>query len=112
MALNSTIICMAQDFVGTNNIEILLPKGQLGSRLDGGKDSASPRYVFVQMNPVTLKVFNSVDNAVLKHLVEDGSQIEPQFYCPIIPMILVNGCHGIGTGFSSSIPQYLSLIHI
>jgi len=106
MALNSTIICMAQDYVGTNNIEILLPKGQLGSRLDGGKDAASPRYVFVQMNPVTLKVFNTIDNAVLNHLVEDGSQIEPKFYCPIIPMILVNGCHGIGTGFSSSIPQY------
>lgn len=102
----STIIGMAQDFVGSNNIEIFTPKGQFGSRLEGGKDAASPRYVFVQMNPSTSKIFNRLDDPVLSHLEEDGSQIEPEYYVPILPMILVNGASGIATGYSCQVPQF------
>ena len=51
-SLMGTIINLAQDFVGSNNINLLQPIGQFGTRLAGGKDSASPRYIFTQMSPL------------------------------------------------------------
>ena len=105
-SLSGTIIGMAQSFVGSNNIELLLGKGQFGSRLGGGSDSASPRYIFVQMNPVTSKLFRKEDEAVLDWREEDGHLIEPVHYVPIISTLLVNGSQGIGTGYSTSIPKY------
>ena len=105
-SMTGTVISMAQDFVGTNNINLLLPRGQLGSRLEAGKDAASPRYVFVQMSELTPRIFRREDEPVLSYMEEDGVSIEPVNYIPIICMTLVNGSHGIGTGFSTSIPQY------
>jgi len=105
-SMNGTIISMAQDFVGTSNINFLLPKGQLGSRLEGGKDSASPRYVFVEMSEITSKIFRKEDDNVLSYMEDDGCSIEPVNYVPIISTLLTNGSNGIGTGFSTNIPQY------
>ena len=105
-SLNGAIVGMAQDYVGSNNINLLLPKGQFGTRLNGGKDSASERYIFTQMNPITTKIFNEYDNKILRYLDDDGTIVEPIFYAPIIPMILVNGTKGIGTGFSTDIMPY------
>jgi DNA topoisomerase-2 len=101
-----TIIGLAQDFVGSNNINLLLPNGQFGTRLQGGKDAASPRYIFTQLNPVTRTLFPKDDENVLRFLWEDNQKIEPEWYCPIIPMVLVNGAEGIGTGWSTKIPNY------
>lgn len=106
MSLNQTIIGMAQDFVGSNNINLLLPKGQFGTRLKGGKDHASTRYIFTALNPLTRMIFPLEDDAVLHYLEDDGTPIEPDFYVPIIPMVLVNGAKGIGTGYSTDILCY------
>lgn len=106
VSLSSAITSMAQDFVGSNNINLLLPKGQLGSRLQGGKDAASPRYTFVQMNPVTPLIFRPEDSPVLSYTSDDGVNTEPVYYVPVIPMALVNGLEGIGSGFSTSVPSY------
>lgn len=106
MSLNQTIVGMAQDFVGSNNINLLSPKGQFGTRMKGGKDSASPRYIFTVLNPMTRQLFPKEDDDVLNYLEDDGVSIEPQFYVPIIPMILVNGTKGIGTGYSTEIPCF------
>jgi DNA topoisomerase II len=100
MSLNKAIIGQAQEFVGSNNINVLLPNGQFGTRLEGGKDHASERYIFTQLNPITEFVFQKSDEPILNHLDDDGTLVEPDFYLPIIPMILVNGGKGIGTGFS------------
>lgn len=105
-SLQGTIIGMAQDFVGSNNLQLLEPRGQFGTRLLGGKDAASPRYIFTQLNDITRVVFNDFDNALLRYLHDDGCPIEPQFYAPIIPMVLVNGANGIGTGFSTQVACY------
>ena len=51
-------------------------------------------------------LFNEHDDAVLTFLEEEGQSIEPEHYLPIIPLCLVNGAEGIGTGWSTSIPQY------
>lgn len=105
-SLNGTIIKMAQNFVGSNNINLLQPIGQFGSRLLGGKDSASPRYIHTSLEKITSKIFKPSDQPILNYLDDDGLKVEPVFYTPIIPMILVNGSTGIGTGFSTNIPKF------
>ncbi len=105
-SLNGAIVNMAQTFVGSNNINLLEPNGQFGTRLQGGDDSASERYIFTQLNPLTRKIFPEADDAVLKYINDDGTIVEPEFYAPIIPFALINGISGIGTGFSCSIPAY------
>ncbi|EFO86230.1 CRE-TOP-2 protein [Caenorhabditis remanei] len=105
-SLMGTIVNLAQDFVGSNNINLLLPIGQFGTRLQGGKDSASARYIFTQLSPVTRSIFPAHDDNVLRFLYEENQRIEPEWYCPIIPMVLVNGAQGIGTGWSTNIPNY------
>jgi DNA topoisomerase-2 len=106
MSLNQTIVGMAQDFVGSNNINLLAPKGQFGTRMKGGKDFASPRYIFTALSNNTRQIFPKDDDNVLEYLEDDGVLIEPRFYVPIIPMILVNGTKGIGTGYSTDIPCF------
>ena len=105
-SLNAAIVGMAQDYVGSNNINLLMPNGQFGTRLQGGKDSASERYIFTQLNKITRYIYRKEDDAVLEYLEDDGFPVEPMFYVPIIPMILVNGGKGIGTGFSTDILSY------
>ena len=105
-SLSGTIVAMAQNFVGSNNINLLLPLGQFGTRNKGGKDSASPRYIFTNINKVTRHLFNSNDLPLMDYIVEEGQKIEPKYYIPIIPTILVNGSEGIGTGWSSNIPCF------
>ncbi len=106
MSLNGAIVGMAQNFVGSNNINILKPNGQFGTRLKGGKDAASSRYIWTMLEELTPIIYNPVDAPVLNQQDDDGMPIEPEFYAPIIPMILVNGAEGIGTGFSTKIPPY------
>jgi len=105
-SLNGAIINLAQNYVGTNNINLLMPEGQFGSRLEGGKDSAAPRYIFTYLSKITNILFNKEDIPLLKRNNDDGDLIEPVFYMPIIPTILVNGTVGIGTGWSTNIPQF------
>lgn len=106
MSLAGTIISMAQDFVGSNNINLLVPSGQFGTRLQGGNDHASARYIYTRMAPLTRLIFSPLDDPILKYLDEDGQRIEPEWYAPVIPMVLVNGASGIGTGWSTDIPNY------
>jgi DNA topoisomerase-2 len=105
-SLNGAIVNMAQNFVGSNNINILEPCGQFGTRLAGGDDSASERYIFTYLNPMTRMMFPELDDPILDYLNDDGTMVEPEFYVPVLPFCLVNGISGIGTGFSSSIPAF------
>lgn len=106
VSLQQAIIGMAQNYIGSNNLNLLLPIGQFGTRYMGGKDSASPRYIFTKLNPIINLVFNLYDIPLLHYLEDDGQSIQPEYYIPIIPMVLVNGACGIGTGFSTNIPCY------
>ena len=105
-SLQGTIVNLAQNFVGSNNLNLLEPSGQFGTRLAGGKDAASSRYIFTRLAPYTKKIFDPSDNEVLSYMVDDGQQVEPEFYVPVVPMILVNGAEGIGTGFSCYVPPF------
>jgi DNA gyrase/topoisomerase IV subunit B len=105
-SLQGAIVSMAQNFVGSNNLNLLYPDGNYGSRLLGGKDAASPRYIFTKLSDITPLIYDKRDSALLKYLNDDGIQIEPEWFMPVLPMVLVNGCEGIGTGYSTYIPPY------
>lgn len=105
-SLNGAIVNMAQNYVGSNNIHLLEPNGQFGTRLHGGDDSASERYIFTQLNTITRYIFPELDDHVLNYLNDDGTIVEPEYYVPIIPFALINGISGIGTGFSCNIPAF------
>lgn len=106
VSLQETIIGMAQNFTGSNNLNLLLPNGAFGTRALGGKDHSSARYISTQLNELTPLIYRPEDKCILNFLVDDGTVIEPETYAPIIPMILINGSKGIGTGFSTEIPCF------
>uniref|UniRef100_A0A8C9TJW9 DNA topoisomerase 2 n=1 Tax=Scleropages formosus TaxID=113540 RepID=A0A8C9TJW9_SCLFO len=106
VSLMMTIVNLAQNFVGSNNVNILQPLGQFGTRINGGKDAASPRYIFTMLSPLAKMLFPAVDSSLLKFLYDDNQKVEPEWYIPIIPMVLVNGAEGIGTGWACKIPNY------
>lgn len=105
-SLMQSIIGLAQDYVGSNNLNILIPHGGFGSRASGGKDAAAARYIFTELQPITKKVFSLLDNPLLKYLQDDEQTVEPEWYAPVLPMLLVNGCEGIGSGWSTNIPPF------
>lgn len=105
-SLQAAIVNMAQDFVGSNNINLLKPNGQFGTRTLGGKNAGSPRYIFTLLSDIAVKIFNPSDSNLLEYMDDDGYPVEPRVYYPIIPMVLVNGALGIGTGFSTNIPCF------
>ena len=106
MSLEQGIITLAQDYMGSNNLSLLEPLGSFGTRLSGGKDSAAPRYIYTRLREITKDIFMKNDSEILNYLNVDGYVVEPDYYLPIIPHILLNGTEGIGTGWSTSIPKF------
>jgi DNA topoisomerase-2 len=106
VSLADTIVKLAQDYVGSNNMNLLEPCGQFGTRLQGGKDASQTRYIFTHLSQDAQKVFDPLDEPVLNYLDDDGRSIEPEYFVPVLPMVLINGTEGIGTGFSTYVPPY------
>lgn len=110
ISIGEAIIHMAQAYIGTNNINLLQPNGLFGTRENcrTGNDSnhAATRYIFSCLEPIARAIFLKEDDALLSYLDDDGKSIEPKFYQPILPMLLVNGSSGIGTGWSCDVPKY------
>lgn len=106
VSLTEAIVGMAQNFVGANNINLLSPNGQFGTRLQGGKDAASARYIFTALEPVQAALIHKADDPALSWLEDDGQKVEPEYYMPVLPMLLVNGTEGIGTGYSTFVAPY------
>lgn len=105
-SLQGAIVNMAQDFIGSNNINLLQPIGQFGTRHLGGKDAAQSRYIHTQLSDITFNIFDKNDNPLLSYNDDDGVLVEPKYYVPCLPMLLVNGSSGIGTGWSTEIPSF------
>jgi DNA topoisomerase-2 len=105
-SLTATIVGMAQNFVGSNNINLLAPIGQFGSRLMGGKDAASARYIHTHLEQIVEAIFRKEDDSILEYIEDDGLIVEPETYLPVVPLLAINGCVGIGTGFSTEIPPH------
>lgn len=103
-SLNETIIGLAQNYAGSNNLNYFKPNGQFGSRLSS--DASAPRYIFTEFTDSFRKIFKKEDDIILNHLDSDGQPIEPDFYLPILPNILINGSRGMGTGYATHILKH------
>lgn len=103
-SLATTMINMAQDFVGSNNCSLLVPEGMFGTRHT--PKAAAPRYIFTRVDPLTRSLFSPKDTPILEHATEDGAAIEPVVYYPLVPLVLCNGASGIGTGWSTFCPCF------
>jgi DNA topoisomerase II len=103
-SIEDTIVTLAQTHPGTNNLNLLSPEGQFGSRLT--PEAASSRYIFTKLSPNFRKLFLKEDDCTLSYLDDDGDPIEPRYYVPILPTVLVNGSTGVGTGYASNILCY------
>ena len=106
VSMQDTIVNMAQDFAGSNNMPLFMTQGAFGSRMQNGKDAASARYIYTSLREHTRKIFPGADDEVLQYPLEEGSRVQPRFYVPTIPLLLLNGAHGIGTGFATKLPCF------
>ncbi len=105
-SMQGTIVGLAQEFVGSNNVALLEPIGQYGTRLCGGSDVASARYIHTRLAPLARALFPKADDAILEYETDDGTAVQPKHYLPILPLVLINGATGIGTGYSTSVPCF------
>lgn len=103
-SMNSAVVGLAQDFPGSNNYPFLQKHGQFGSRLSA--EPAAPRYIHLNLHDNWDKFFNKIDQEIVDILVEEGQEIEPKFFIPVIPTLLLNGSAGIGNGFATQIMPY------
>ena len=102
--IGNVITNLAQNYVGSNNINLLEPIGQFGNRLS--PISAAHRYIFTKQSIDFRKLFKKEDDLILEHNYDDEQRIEPKYYLPILPVVLINGTQGIGTGFASKVLSY------
>jgi DNA topoisomerase II len=112
-SIQGAIVNMAQNFVGSNNVNLLTPSGPFGTRRMGGVDAASAHYIFTKLESIARTIFHPDDDELLNYSNDYGSTVEPEFYVPVIPLALCNGAEGVGTGtgagWSSKIANYSPL---
>ncbi|EQD55358.1 protein containing DNA topoisomerase, type IIA, subunit A or, partial [mine drainage metagenome] len=104
--LDDVIVGIAQDFVGSNNVRLITKSGQFGSRSAGGKDAAQSRYGHTKPEKILPYLIREEDDPLLTYKIDENEHVEPEIYYPIIPWVLINGAYGIGTAWSTFIPNY------
>ena len=100
-SLDGVVVNLAQDFPGTNNIPLLQKKGNFGTRF--APEASASRYIFTYGSDIFFKLFKKEDCPILISQTFEGDQIEPRFYVPTLPLILINGSEGISSGFAQKI---------
>ena len=96
-SLENAIITMAQKF--KNNSPLLDEVGQFGSLRS--PQAGAPRYIGTKLNTNFKLLYKDFD--LLEYKEEEGESIEPKYFLPVIPTILINGSSGISVGFSTNI---------
>lgn len=98
------LVNMNQDFPGANNMPLFDKYGQFGTRLN--HEASSPRYISTKLGDTFKKIFDPADNLILDEQFDDGDKIEPKFYLPKLPLLLINGSLGTGNGYASETLPY------
>lgn len=108
-SLDGVVVTLGQDFAGSNNIPLLQKFGNFGTRCI--HEASAPRYIFARGSDQFFKLFKKEDDEILEQQTFEGSRIEPRFYVPTLPMLLVNGSEGVSSGFAQKIlsrnPEFL-----
>lgn len=99
-----TVINMAKDFPGTNNVPLIRKEGQFGSFID--HDNSSARYIEAEIHDNYRAFFKTEDDDILSHQYDQGKKIEPYYLYPIIPIVLVNGARAVGSGYGTKFPGH------
>lgn len=99
--VSGVIVNTSKNYTGSNNLPLLVSKGDFGTRMK--KVSAAPRYIFTHKQPYFDSIIMKEDDDILVKQIFEGKEIEPRYFSPIIPLILVNGSSGVGTGFSNDV---------
>lgn len=103
-SLANTVTRMAQDFPGARSYPLLRPEGQFGTRSNGGKDFASPRYTYTKLNQrLCYQLFPVADDFLLEYANDDGERCEPKYYVPIVPFALMESMELPATGWKVKI---------
>lgn len=105
-SIQNAIVGMAQTFPFSQNVNVLTPEGQFGSRTEGGKDASAARYISTRLSPMARALFHPQDDVLLSRRMVDSERVEPMYYMPVLPLLLLNGCTGIGSGFSCTFPSF------
>jgi DNA topoisomerase-2 len=105
-SLVQTMVAMAQPWMGACNIALLKPNGMFGSRHDVRTEHSAERYIFTERHSIAQALFPYADADVLQYNEDDGHTVEPTFFVPIVPFVLINGTEGIGTGWKSNVPAF------
>lgn len=99
-SLAKTITKMAQNFVGAKNLPLLIGVGQFGTRKGGGNDHGSARYIRIKSNTKLINaIFPPQDDFLLPYVFDDGQRVEPEYYCPVIPMAILENTSIPATGW-------------
>ena len=99
--MDGVIVNLAQDFVGSNNLSLLQKKGNFGTRF--AQESSASRYIFTYGSENLFNLFRKEDNNILVRQFFEGQEIEPVFYVPNLPVLLINGSEGVSSGFAQKI---------
>lgn len=100
-SMDGVIVNLAQNFPGTNNLPLLTREGNFGTRFS--QEASASRYIFTYGSKEFFTLFNTNDKEILKHQFFEGEPIEPVFYLPALPLILINGSEGVSSGFAQKI---------
>jgi DNA topoisomerase-2 len=107
-SLSETIVGMCRDYAGAPNLHLLVPDGSFGCRHN--HEAAAPRYIETRLHdPLQALLYPPADDAVLERVVDEGLEVEPTRYVPVLPAVLAFGARGIATGWSTDCPQYKPL---
>lgn len=99
--LDNVVVTLGQNYAGTNNVPLIEKKGNFGTRFSN--DASAARYIFAKGSDELFKLFKKEDTAILVNQYFEGYKIEPQFYVPTLPVLLLNGSEGISSGFAQKI---------
>ena len=105
-SLIGACIGAGQSYPGSNNIPYLEGQGTFGSRLGNGSDHAAGRYLLCRPSPILCKIFRPEDDILLQPVMEQNTQTCVKTFLPIVPLMLINTCSGMGWGWSNTSINY------
>lgn len=95
------LLILHKTLFGTNNVPLLKREGNFGNRAKPA--NSADRYIFTCKEDYLESLFMSDDTDVLIEQIFEGDVIEPKYYVPVLPLLLVNGSEGVSVGFAQKI---------
>jgi DNA topoisomerase-2 len=102
-SLCAVLNTMAADYVASNNFPLITGHGSFGTRFTGLGSAAAPRYTYCSIAKIAKELFHEDDRAICKSREFEGTQIEPEYFMPIFPVLFLNGTEGLSSGWRAQV---------